>query len=865
MRKTVKRWLIVVLGLLFTGAIFSACTNGENSSSPTLDNLPFSDFYEAEYGEVYYFETLIFNGKPLEYIVSQNGNSVTVKNNGFLVSSLDEYQIDVKYVGGKEILDSFEIKAKDNGAPNIAFSYQEKIVLEGSIVTLPEIFVSDNQDKNVKYTAKLMQGNEEISISDNTFEAVKGEYQYNVSATDASGNTTEKTCLIMAGGKLDVAKAVNWTNPNSDVEYCREISGGTMEVSDEIVYGGFKTSFKVTINNPVAETCLTVKNALIEDISEYDYFLVYMYNDMTSSRQCSVNWSSKHVRVLNQGEWVPIIYPINENLVSDSNNDIYQMQQDWKNCNGLRFYIQNAGTATGSVYLTDIFLLDVPDKNEFIDDLSALELLTASDEWQSAYNLVNAEYNVLQASDSSIDLNDALGRTNAKYSQLVLGEDYDDNILAYGDDRLKISQIVGFGDQWGLPEKIERNTDVKYGDESGSFEVTFRLDRNRVLTKVTNASVYKKSPMGEVVFMIKNATNSEFKIYTDLTADTGVWTVKVSDEWQEVRLAVTTTNPIQSIGIYVYTLDEELVKPLDDGTAKIYYSNIRYIPYEQSGTYFPMTEGYVNTFAKKWAGNEEISFVEDEEKQYNGHGVMSVSLSELLMGGTYGFYLNRNKLAALLEKGGVKLTVTYNVTNVSHVGKYIGFYGTQTAVADKSEGWHQVTTLFTSMPEHFIFAVGSAGDFAWEGVGIIGEMLIADISYEYAEPPEFTVGASTSQWQNPSSVSQTNEYVFGEEAESSKVGFQAGYKYANIIIKSYVAIDTGYIEFYFKNTTGCELELYIAPEEIIQINDSDEWQLVRLAVDPEKTTYELLVRGKNEAVVNETEVTYYYISTVRVG
>lgn len=870
MKKAVKRFLIATLSLLFTGVVFTACTDNVDSSSSNVENSPFLETYQAEYGEVYYFETSVLNGKPLEYSVTQNGNSVSVSNYGFMVSSLEPYAVNVKYIGAKNVLDTFEIQAQDNGAPHIAFSYQEKFVLEGESVVLPTVSISDNKDKDVQYTAKLMQGEQEISVSENKFQAISGVYQYKVSATDSSGNTTEKTCLITAGGKLDVAKAVNWSDANSTVEYCREISGGIMEVSNEIVYGGFESSFKVTITEPLATTCITVKNALIEDISEYDYFLVYMYNDMSNARQCSVNWSSKHIGVLNQGEWVPIIFPINENLVTDSNNSVYRGQQDWKNCNGLRFYIQNTNTAVGSIYLTDIFLFDIPDETEFFNNVAALEALTEAEEWNSVYNLVNAEYNVLKAAGVEADLNSAIGRTNAKYSQLVMGEAYEDNTLAYADEKLTISQLVGNGDVWSLPARVAKTTEVKYGEENGSFEVTFRLDRNRANTKLINPSVYGTAPVGEVVFMVKNATNSELKLYNSETAKTGLYPIKVSDEWQEVRLAVNSNTPLDELYLTLYTMDEQLVKPLADGTATVYYSNIRFVPYEESGSYLLMNENYVNTFTQKWAGSEEITFVNEIDKQYNGHGVMSVNVSSSLMGGRYGLYLNTNKLAALLKKGSVKLTVTYNATNVTHVGKYIGFFGTQTAVADKSEGWHQVSTIFTAMPQHFIFGIGSNSSFGWDGYGISGEMLIADISYEYAEPPKFAVAAATTSWQNPESVTTTDEYLYGDATESYKVGFKAGYKYGNVFVYPYVSVESGYIEFYFKNTTGKALEIY-TKESLVEnggttsISADTEWQHIRLAVDASAEYFDIKVRGAGETIVNESEIAYYYICAIKTG
>ena len=870
---TMKKILLYIILILSVIGLI-ACKGGEENPVNTSDNederYVFNAEYQADYGEVYYFEKAVLNDLALEYEVKNGGNPVPVCNYGFMVSSMDDYDVVVKYKERNSVLASFKVVVEEKVAPNIALSYYRKFVLPGTMVELPDVSVSDNRDLKLNYTAILSNGGNEVSYSGDKFEAVSGEYEYIVKSTDSSGNTAEKKCVITVGGELEMAKCVNWSDPNDNIEYCREISGGTMETSNEIVYGGFESSFKVTITEPIATTCITVKNALIEDISEYDYFLVYMYNDMSNVRQCSVNWSSKHINVLNQGEWVPIIFPINENLVTDSNNSIYREQQDWKNCNGLRFYIQNTSTAFGSIYLTDIFLFDIPEETEFLDNVAALEALTEADGWGSVYNLVNAEYNVLKAAGVEADLNSAIGRINAKYSQLVLCENYENNTLAYADEKLNISQIVANGDVWSLPAKVSKTTEVKYGDEKGSFEVTFRLDRNRANTKLINPSIYGKAPAGEVVFMVKNATNSELKLYNDETAKTGLWPIEVSHEWQEVRLAVDSSTPLETLKLYLYTMDEQLVKPLDDGTAKVYYSNIRFVPYEEAGEYLVMNENYVNTFTEKWAGSEEISFVNEADKQYNDNGVMSVNVSDPLKGGRYGFYLNRNKLSALLEKGSVKLTVTYNVSNVSYIGKYIGFYGMQTVVADKGEGWHEVSTIFTAMPQHFIFGIGSKGDFAWDGYGISGEMLIARITYEYAEPPKFSVAASTTAWQNPEMVMTTEEYVYGEESESYKVGFKIGYKYGNLTVLPYIDVESGYIEFYFKNMTGKALEIY-TEESLAEnggttsISASTEWQLIRLAINPAVDAYDVKVRGAGESVVNENEVVYYYISTINVG
>ncbi len=865
MRKTVKIILIAVLGSLFCLSAFVGCTSTGNSGKPGDTQSPFLEEYRADYGEVYYFETVVLNGKPLEYAVSYNGTTVDVRNYGFTAAETGVYDVGVKYAEAQDVFDTFRVVVDDNDAPNVALSYYHKFVSAGSTVKLPEVSVSDNADRNLSCDAVLTKNGSSVAISDGSFVAEDGEYLYTVSVTDSSGNQTEKTCLIAVGGELDLARAVNWMSSDTDVEYCREISGGTMEISDEVVYGGFDTSLKITLNEANACTCLTVKNALIEDISEYDYLLIYAYNDMTSTRQYSVSWSSNHVGTLNMREWVPIVFPINEHLVSDSNNVYFKEMQDWKDCNGMRLYIQGADYATGSIYLTDLFLLKVPTETDFLDDLSTLEGYSATDAWQSQYNLVDAKLNVLKAAGASFDLNGVKGRTIAKYSQLILGNEYDENTLTYADERLSISQLVSCDDVWSLPKKIEKTSAVKYGNESGSYEVTFK-ENSRANTRVINPSVLKKAPAGEVVFMVKNATKSELILYNSITAETGLWPVKVSDEWQEVRLAVDSSAPLEYLDLVLYTADYSLVKPMDDGIARVYYSNIRFVSAEENGALLEKNEGYIETFTGKWAGTETISFATDPDKLYNGQGVLSVNQIEALGGGRFGFALNKYKLAALLSKGSVKLTVTYNVKNVSEAGTYIGFYGMEKALADRGDGWHTMTTTFTAMPQYFIFGIGSLNDFGWENKDIQGEMLIADISYEIVEAPRFTVGASSEAWMDPDSVSVSDEYVYGDAAASTKVGFKVGYKYADIIVTLTKDSGARYVEFCFKNVTGKELEIYTDwhleenNNNVVAISVDEEWQKIRLAINPNSATHVIHVRAKGEkAPLSETEVLYYYV------
>ena len=78
---------------------------------------------------------------------------------------------------------------------------------------------------------------------------------------------------------------------------------------------------------------------------------------------------------------------------------------------------------------------------------------------------------------------------------------------------------------------------------------------------------------------------------------------------------------------------------------------------------------------------------------------------------------------------------------------------------------------------------------------------------------------------------------------------------------------TGYIEFYFKNTTGVAMEIYTEQslEEnggVTAISADTEWQFIRLAVDATVDTYTVLIRTKDATF---EEIQYFYISNVVEG
>ena len=66
MRKNKKKYLITLLAMLSFGLMFVGCDGLKNGNGDVNsgEEVHFEDEYIANYGEVYYFESAVLNGKP---------------------------------------------------------------------------------------------------------------------------------------------------------------------------------------------------------------------------------------------------------------------------------------------------------------------------------------------------------------------------------------------------------------------------------------------------------------------------------------------------------------------------------------------------------------------------------------------------------------------------------------------------------------------------------------------------------------------------------------------------------------------------------------------------------------------------------
>ena len=405
--------------------------------------------------------------------------------------------------------------------------------------------------------------------------------------------------------------------------------------------------------------------------------------------------------------------------------------------------------------------------------------------------------------------------------------------------------ITGSNEAWVNPVEVSTSNNYVYGEETASTKIGFNIGykyANFAITLLEPGAAY-------VEFYFKNTTGKTLEIYTEqsLVENNGNTTsISADTEWQLIRLAVDRTKAKQ--WIYLRGAGESVIN--DSEVAYVYVSKITDI--EPKTTISAVGSGYWQEPESVSASNDYV-YAEETESTKIGFKVEYKYAS---------FYVN------LVEPGAA----------------YIEFYIKNTT--------GKALEIFTdqSLSENGGAPYSISADAEWQLIRLAvdrtkaqqciylrgaGESVVSasDISYVYISKivdiePKTTISAvGAGAWQEPESVSASNDYIYAEETESTKIGFKVEYKYASFYV-NLVEPGAAYIEFYIKNTTGKALEIFTDSSLVetggapYSVSADTEWQLIRLAVDRTKAQQCIYLRGAGESIVNESDVSYVYLSNV---
>lgn len=418
--------------------------------------------------------------------------------------------------------------------------------------------------------------------------------------------------------------------------------------------------------------------------------------------------------------------------------------------------------------------------------------------------------------------------------------------LVYASYRVKNVLITGApASSWQDPYEVVDSSDFAYGTEEYSTKVGFKAG-SKYASLIANFSNTKD--VGYVDFFIKNTTGKELDIFTDMSLEeTGGAVTKISadTEWQFVRLAVNATS----------------------GSSKI---NLR-----GAGESVVNENEVVNVYLSNVIASEKTTVITGFKGAWVDPAVVCPSIDY-----TYG---TENVSTKIGFKAGYKYAnLNAKLINVNNTA-YIEFYIKNTTgkaleiYTDKSlEENGGVTSISADSEWQFISLAVERGTetqkicLRGKGESVINE---SEVAYVYiskvleVEAKTTISGLESGKWQEPASVTSSTDYVYGTEAESTKIGFKAEYKYASFYV-TLVEAGATHIEFYIKNTTGKALEIFTdqslsenggAP---YSISADAEWKLIRLAINTTTNKQKIYLRGAGETVVTASEVAYVYISNV---
>ncbi len=870
-----RKILILILSFVAACSIFVSCKTADNKKEGV-----YQDYFtngEIAFGDVYYFDLCIVDGRPLDFEVSFGNKNVAVENYGFLADQTGEYTVKAKLSNGT-IAGTFKVVSVDKNGPNVALSYYDKHVVVGTTLKLPDVTVADDKDENLTVTKVLYRDNVEVEIKDGTFTVEDSEYRYVVKATDLAGNTTEKTATIYGETEIDTHIALDWANGKATIPFAQEMHATTFGTTTEQVYPGFESSFFIDMQEGNQTSCVTFKNSLVKNLSDYDYIVCYMYNDSTKPRMMSLNWTSEYAPFLNVGGWKALVVPISEELSELSWNGYFRENHDWTSLDGMRIYVQDAENATGRVYFSNLYALNAPNKTDFEAKINEFLLATLGDDYKAMFRELSLNYEILKEQE---DVTDLYALALDHYMRLDMGDDYDDGVLCALSHPFGTTQLIGAGDMWSSPESLRYTEDICYGTEKGSLEVTTKPNMRYANLSVCTTLQGGYVGSGMIEFYVKNTTGSPLELYTNDSLNYGgVYTVTESNEWQKVVLATPFNSVFDGMTICMRGASESVIS---NKSEKVYFSDIRIVDLADEGTYCE-TDDNVSVNFKSWNGSAVCS----DEVKYEDKNTVKIS-GPAPSWGAVGVFLNTMLLRGCFADENVKevaVSFKYYVESRNENMHYIylgGPGGTDhSEVLGENGKWNTFSTTFNEVEANTIIALSETKNMIWTGHENEAVFYIADITYQktyYAEgekpykpdkTTEFVITAATIEWQEPASCKYRSDITYNGEKYSTEISFNVGYKYADFVVNLPTTLTNfadGKIEFYIKNTTGVALEIYTDPSKwsgVVSVSASGEWQKISLYVDDSDGVDDVTVylRGAGEAVVNESSIKSVFISMV---
>lgn len=540
--------IVIALALI---AILAGC--GENSR--------YSKTYYANYGEWF-----VLPAYEKAEVKDGDGKTVNIESGKIFIDSLKPYTLKISGFGEKRKSKIIVLHTKK---PTIACKVNMAYGVVGQPAQLFEATAHDGVNE-LPIEKKMFLGDQEIDISNGFIPQQTGEYTYVLSATGANNLTAKKEIpyYIEAYEDLFKNKIASFDKPFgvNQGSFRKGLAEYTERIKFEDEQGSTRLKLDPFLIFGSYEFILTNLNQA--DITKYDAFYFYAYNDTNIELELYFNWSKGYT--LKPKTWTRIELKSSEYPLLTEGYDSIKKNLKLTDINGLNINIlmgNNVFHREDSVYLSAIYGLNrLPsgELNQKIQNLLALDRIKTSDADNAKYY-----YSALSANDQKKVTNYA-----ALQDRLIDQELSDHNVQKENDKILYFDHPIGVNQirtLWGL-RSYEVSDEKLYNDKMTLKVVSNSWD---LALEIIKPYVYDISKYDALTFAIYNDTDKDLLLenadstYKSL-GSSGTFVLKAK-QWNRVVIAVGDATDVNQSVIWIRPLTYEDKDGIPDG-AKFYIS-----------------------------------------------------------------------------------------------------------------------------------------------------------------------------------------------------------------------------------------------------------------------------------------------------
>ncbi len=515
------------------------------------------DYQKVYYGV--YREWFMMPENVSVKVYYDDGKVAKVEANRVFIDDDGDYKLVFKSVGKKSVA---TLKINVDKKPNV---YVSKQIVYGTVdnqVELPKIIAHDGVNE-LSVTKKVYKGDSEIDISNGFIPTEKGHYNLVATATGKGGIVVEKTVPLYIEDKKESYenKITSYDKPYGINQLM--FADYKSEYSNEVKFEDEEGSLKIQAGSGCD---ITIINAEIYDLSEYESFYFYIYSDYDVQLSFSVAWSF-WVDQLKAKEWTPIVVEVDklEEYIQDGAYDVVKENVSVKNINGLMMAVgvvsyEDYIFSDNAIYLSSIRGIKRTTSKEINQEIS--KIVRTGNVTERQKTVIEHQYSVLNASEQAKVTN------FGSFKDIIISKTLVDkgitpvsNKMLYFDNEIGLSQISL---PWSDFEMSITDEKVYNGGKVLKIEVpkeSWGTKSAEVCFTIDNPFVYDLKNYDYLTFAVYFEHDNDLVLYNDDYDKKGIGVqsrqMLKAGEWNEVKLAIGDMKNVENSHVWIIEKDWE--------------------------------------------------------------------------------------------------------------------------------------------------------------------------------------------------------------------------------------------------------------------------------------------------------------------